>query len=127
MVLFHSQTRYNLENSRFVIFRVSPSIEKHEAALLMLLGFGGFSVLVAVVYNSLRKYVFKDSHNLDTVFDAGGRVSLSLTAVTVTSQLLWPADFLQSSTLISKVSEYCFLNVLLKFMYNTGIYSKICF
>ena len=86
-----------------MLFRVSPVIEKHEAALLMLLGFGGFSVLIAVIYNSLRKYVFKDSHNLDTVFDAGGRVSLSLTAVTVTSQLLWPADFLQSSTLISKV------------------------
>ena len=75
----------------------------------MLLGFGGFSVLVAVIYNTIRKYVFKDSHNLDTVFDAGGRVSLSLTAVTVTSQLLWPADFLQSSTLITKVSKVLYL------------------
>jgi len=51
----------------------------------------------------LRKHVFHDDHNLDTVFDAGGRVSLSLTAVTATSQLLWPADFLQGSTLFSKV------------------------
>ena len=98
---------------KLIISRLSPSIEKHEAALLMLLGFGGFSVLVAILYNSLRKYVFKDSHNLDTVFDAGGRVSLSLTAVTVTSQLLWPADFLQSSTYISKVSEDCILYALI--------------
>ena len=91
----------------FKYSRVSPTIEKYEAALLMLLGFGGFSVTVAVVYNGIRRYVFKDSHNLDTVFDAGGRVSLSLTAVTVTSQLLWPADFLQSSTLIRKVMNTC--------------------
>ncbi|XP_052796658.1 uncharacterized protein LOC128229052 [Mya arenaria] len=79
-----------------------PSITKSNAALLLLLGFGGFSILVAAAYKSLRKYVYHDDHNLDTVFDAGGRVSLSLTAVTVTSQLLWPADFLQSSTLTSK-------------------------
>ena len=50
-----------------------------------------------------RRRVFKDFHSLDVVFDAGGRVSLSLTAVTVTSQLLWPADFLQSPTLASKL------------------------
>jgi hypothetical protein len=48
--------------------------------------------------------VFKDFHSLDVIFDAGGRVSLSLTAVTVTSQLLWPADFLQSPTMASKVN-----------------------
>ncbi|XP_060573870.1 uncharacterized protein LOC132731673 [Ruditapes philippinarum] len=82
--------------------RISPSIPKSYLALLLLLGFGGFSLLIARGYKSLRKYVFKDDQHLDTVFDAGGRVSFSLTAVTVTSQLLWPADFLQSSTLISK-------------------------
>ena len=86
-----------------IYFSVTPTIEKYEAALLILLGFCGFSVLVAVVYNMIRRYVYKDYHNLDTIFDAGGRVSFSLTAVTVTSQLLWPADFLQSSTMISKV------------------------
>ena len=56
-----------------------------------------------------RKRAFKDFHRLDVVFDAGGRVSLSLTAVTVTSQLLWPADFLQSPT----VCEQGFKNILL--------------
>ena len=48
--------------------------------------------------------MFHDEYKLDTVFDAGGRVSLSLTAVTVTSQLFFPADFLQNSTIITKVS-----------------------
>ena len=57
-----------------------------------------------------RRRVFKDFHRLDVVFDAGGRVSLSLTAVTVTSQLLWPADFLQSPTLASKVSKIFILH-----------------
>ncbi|KAL3879107.1 hypothetical protein ACJMK2_031420, partial [Sinanodonta woodiana] len=82
--------------------RIKPLISKHDSALLLLLGFGGFSIIVAFGYKLIRKHVYRDSHNLDTVFDAGGRVTLSLTAVTVTSQMLWPADFLQSSTMISK-------------------------
>ena len=60
-------------------------------------------IYIYTIYS--RRRVFKDFHRLDVVFDAGGRVSLSLTAVTVTSQLLWPADFLQSPTLASKVSK----------------------
>ncbi|WAQ99316.1 DUR3-like protein, partial [Mya arenaria] len=55
---------------------ISPSIPKSNAALLLLLGFGGFSILVAAAYKSLRKYVYHDEHNLDTVFDAGGRSGL---------------------------------------------------
>ncbi|KAK3610644.1 hypothetical protein CHS0354_028024 [Potamilus streckersoni] len=82
--------------------RINPVINKHEASLLLLLGFSGFSVVVAVGYKLIRKHVYRDSRNFDTVFDAGGRVTVSLTAVTLTSQLLWPADFLQSSTMISK-------------------------
>ena len=85
--------------------RVEPVLEKHEAALLILLGFGGFSVVVAVLFNYVRKYVFRDSRSLDTVFDAGGRVTFSLTSVVVTSQMLWPSDFLQNSTLVNKVCE----------------------
>jgi len=50
-----------------------------------------------------RHYIFRDGHKFDVVFDAGGRVSLSLTTVTATSQLMWPADFLQSPTIASKV------------------------
>lgn len=69
----------------------------------MILGFGGFSILLAVLHNSVRKYIFHDEHNLDTTFDAGGNVSLSLTAVTVASQLFWPGDILHSATLTTKV------------------------
>ena len=57
-------------------------------------------------YLICRRYVFHDFHNLDVVFDAGGRVSLSLTTVTATAQLMWPADFLQSPTIASKVSVF---------------------
>ena len=78
-------------------------LEKHETALLMLLGFGGFSIILALIHNAVRKYVFHDEHNLDTTFDAGGNVSLSLTAVTVASQLFWPGDILHSATLTTKV------------------------
>ena len=69
----------------------------------MLLGFGGFSIILALLHNAVRKYIFHDVHNLDTTFDAGGNVSLSLTAVTVASQLFWPGDILHSATLTTKV------------------------
>ena len=87
---------------------MTPKIEKHSIGLLMVLGFGGMSVLLAIVHNAVRQYVYKDTHNLDTVFDAGGRVTLSLTAVTVTSQLLWPADFIQGATTSLKVRTRAF-------------------
>ena len=90
-------------DSSFYYFRLNPTIEKHEAALLLLLGFAGFSVCLAILYRYLRRKVFRDSKKLDTVFDAGGRISVSLTAVTVTSQILWPSDLLMTATLISKV------------------------
>ncbi|KAK7097666.1 uncharacterized protein [Littorina saxatilis] len=81
---------------------VTPLVEKHEAALLMLLGFSVFSVLLAVLYNVIRRHVFHDADNVDTTFDAGGNVSTSLTAVTIASQLLWPGDMLQSATVAVK-------------------------
>lgn len=88
----------------FIIFRaVTQVLEKYEGALLLLLGFGGISVLVAASYNIIRSYVFRDVSSLDSAFDAGGRVTTSLTAVTVGMQLLWPADFLQSATVTVRV------------------------
>uniref|UniRef100_K1R174 Uncharacterized protein n=1 Tax=Magallana gigas TaxID=29159 RepID=K1R174_MAGGI len=85
---------------------ISPILEKHESALLMILGFAGFSIVLAIIHNSIRKYIYKDAHSLDTVFDAGGKVTLSLTAVTVTSQLLWPADFLQITTIMKYLNVH---------------------
>ena len=80
-----------------------PVLERYETALLLLLGFGGASLCLAVLHKCIRRHVFHDADNVDTAFDAGGRVSTSLTAVTVASQLLWPADFLQGSTITVKV------------------------
>ncbi|XP_076467664.1 uncharacterized protein LOC143298665 [Babylonia areolata] len=77
-------------------------LNRGQAALLLLLGFGGFSVLLALLYISIRRYVFKDADNLNTTFDAGGKVSMSLTAVTVASQLMWPGDLLQPTTVTIK-------------------------
>lgn len=88
-----------------VYFRVSTVLKKHESGLLLVLGFGGFSLLLAFLYNAMRKYIFHDEHNLDSTFDAGGNVTFSLTAVTVASQLFWPGDILHSATLTVKVDN----------------------
>merc|ERR1711923_190280 len=50
----------------------------------------------------VRKYVYHDADNLDTAFDAGGKVSIGLTATTIVSQWTWSATLLQSSTVASK-------------------------
>ena len=108
-----------------------PVLEKYETALLMVLGFGGISLILAILHRTMRKYIFHDQHNVDTAFDAGGRVSTSLTAVTVASQFLWPGDLLQSSTITVKVRKLPFLvihnkNCLLSHltMYFNGMYCK---
>ena len=56
-----------------------------------------------LVCPQVRKYVYHDSDNLDTAFDAGGKVSIGLTATTIVSQWTWSATLLQSSTVASKV------------------------
>ena len=84
---------------------VVPVLTKYESAALLLLGFGGVSILLAILHKAIRHYVFHDADNVDTAFDAGGKVTTSLTAVTVASQLLWPADLLQSATITVKVGN----------------------
>ncbi|CAG5127507.1 unnamed protein product, partial [Candidula unifasciata] len=90
------------QNGNQSFSKVYPVLDKHQAAGLLLLGFGGLSVLLALLYVAIRKHVFHDANNLDTTFDAGGKVSTSLTAVTVASQLLWPGDLLQCATVAIK-------------------------
>ena len=51
----------------------------------------------------MRRHVYHDADNLDTAFDAGGKVSIGLTATTIVSQWTWSATLLQSSTVASKV------------------------
>ncbi|XP_053400065.1 uncharacterized protein LOC123557723 [Mercenaria mercenaria] len=106
--------------------RLNPVIEKYELALLMLLGFAGFSVLIGIAYNKIRHYVFRDFHSLDVVFDAGGRVSVSLTAVTLTSQLLWPSDILQSPTIANKVGVAGSLFYTLGIVLAVIVFSVLC-
>jgi len=72
------------------------------AALLIFLGVGIFAVGIAQAFQMVRKYVYHDADNLDTAFDAGGKVSIGLTATTIVSQWTWSATLLQSSTVASK-------------------------
>lgn len=58
-------------------------LEWYELVLLMILGFGGFFILLVVLYNLVWKYIFYDEYNLDIMFDVGGNVSLSLMVVMV--------------------------------------------
>lgn len=50
---------------------------------------------------------------LDTDFDAGGQVSLGLTATTIVSQWTWAATLLQSSTVAAKVNSLQFFGTVL--------------
>jgi len=72
------------------------------SALLIFLGVGIFAVGIAQAFQMVRKHVYHDADNLDTAFDAGGKVSIGLTATTIVSQWTWSATLLQSSTVASK-------------------------
>ncbi|XP_013388210.1 urea-proton symporter DUR3 [Lingula anatina] len=80
---------------------IVPTVELGKAVGLIL-GFGLFAVLVAMAFNLVRKYVYHDADNLDTAFDAGGNVSIGLTATTIVSQWTWSTTLLQSATVASK-------------------------
>merc|ERR1712001_45326 len=82
---------------------VKPTVSL-QAALLIFLGVGIFAVFIAQAFQMVRKYVYRDADNLDTAFDAGGKVSIGLTATTIVSQWTWSATLLQSSTVASKVN-----------------------
>jgi len=72
------------------------------AALLIFLLVGTFAAGIAQGFQMVRKHVYHDADNLDTAFDAGGKVSIGLTATTIVSQWTWSATLLQSSTVASK-------------------------
>ena len=63
-----------------------------------------FAALVALAFDLVRRFVFHDADNLDTAFDAGGKVTIGLTATTIVSQWTWAATLLQSSTVAAKVN-----------------------
>jgi uncharacterized protein YneF (UPF0154 family) len=74
------------------------------SALLVFFLTGAFSAGVAAAFQAVRKYVYHDADNLDTAFDAGGKVSIGLTATTIVSQWTWAATLLQSCTVATRVS-----------------------
>ncbi|XP_013412874.1 urea-proton symporter DUR3-like [Lingula anatina] len=75
---------------------VQPNMDLWQL-ILMSAVFGLFFNLTAMAFNYIRRNVYRDQDNLDTVFDAGGRVSVGLTATTIVSQWIWAATLLQSS------------------------------
>lgn len=72
------------------------------SALVIFLLVGIFAAGIAQAFQLVRRYVYHDADNLDTAFDAGGKVSIGLTATTIVSQWTWSATLLQSSTVASK-------------------------
>lgn len=105
ILYFCSSILYFYRSILYFHSSIRPVLEKYETALLLLLGFAGVSIILALLHRLVRKHVYHDANNVDTAFDAGGRVSTSLTAVTVASQFLWPGDILQSSTITVKVGN----------------------
>ncbi|CAH1777253.1 unnamed protein product [Owenia fusiformis] len=91
----------NGKNGTSLIRGVKPTIELRNAIIFML-SFGVFSMLVAFAFQLVRKYVYNDVSNVDTTFDAGGKVSIGLTATTIVSQMTWTATLLQSTTVATK-------------------------
>ncbi|XP_013388209.1 urea-proton symporter DUR3 [Lingula anatina] len=80
---------------------VVPTVQLGNA-LGLIVGFGVFAALVALAFSLVRRFVYHDADNLDTAFDAGGKVSIGLTATTIVSQWTWSATLLQSATVASK-------------------------
>ncbi|XP_030829061.1 urea-proton symporter DUR3 [Strongylocentrotus purpuratus] len=69
-----------------------------QSAIIILICFGTFVIVLSYLFNVIRKFVYQDKTMLDFSFDAGGRVSVGLTATTIVSQWTWAATLLQSST-----------------------------
>jgi hypothetical protein len=53
-----------------------------------------------------RFYLLHFQNTLDTAFDAGGKVSVGLTATTIVSQWTWAATLLYSCVVASKVKHF---------------------
>ncbi|XP_022237454.1 LOW QUALITY PROTEIN: urea-proton symporter DUR3-like [Limulus polyphemus] len=84
-----------------MVVGVDPTVELH-ISIIIFVGVGAFAALIAFGFHMVRKYVYHDADNLDTTFDAGGKVSIGLTATTIVSQWTWSTTLLQSSTVASK-------------------------
>merc|ERR1712241_307065 len=91
--------RNELKDNKKVTLGVEPTVG---LALIIFLLVGVFAAGIAQAFQLVRRHVYHDADNLDTAFDAGGSVSIGLTATTIVSQWTWSATLLQSSTVASK-------------------------
>ena len=96
--VFNFRQKYN-ESTRTL--GVKPTVG-FSAALIIFVMVGVFAAGIAQAFQMVRRYIYHDADNLDTAFDAGGKVSIGLTATTIVSQWTWSATLLQSSTVASK-------------------------
>ena len=96
-----SAERQRIRAGEAVTLGVVPTVSLGMAMLIFAL-VGIFAVGIAQAFQLVRRYVYHDADNLDTAFDAGGKVSIGLTATTIVSQWTWSATLLQSSTVASK-------------------------
>ena len=71
-------------------------------SLIIFIVVGVFAAGIAQLFQKVREHIYNDADDLDTAFDAGGNVSIGLTATTIVSQWTWSATLLQSSTVASK-------------------------
>ena len=80
---------------------VVPSVQLGSAMIIFIF-VGVFAAGIAQAFQQVRKHIYHDANNLDMAFDAGGKVSIGLTATTIVSQWTWSATLLQSSTVASR-------------------------
>ena len=82
-------------------FGVKPTVSLGSAIGIFVL-VGVVAAAIAQGFQMVRRYIYHDADNLDTAFDAGGKVSIGLTATTIVSQWTWSATLLQSSTVAAE-------------------------
>ncbi|XP_072174249.1 uncharacterized protein [Diadema setosum] len=70
--------------------------------LITIICFGLFAIMLSYLFNVIRRVIYHDKAMLDVSFDAGGRVSVGLTATTIVSQWTWAATLLQSTTVATQ-------------------------
>ena len=90
-----------ISGSKNKTFGVQPTVSLGSAMLIFIL-VGVIAAGIAQGFQMVRRYIYHDADNLDTAFDAGGKVSIGLTATTIVSQWTWSATLLQSSTVAAE-------------------------
>ena len=96
------RSQYEGQNpTRNKTHQVESSVELGSAMIIFIL-VGVVAAGIAQGFQMVRRYIYHDADNLDTAFDAGGKVSIGLTATTIVSQWTWSATLLQSSTVAAK-------------------------